>query len=150
MERQFVIFILNELKYAIPISCVNEITSACEINPIPNNVEFMEGVVNLRGTVIPVVNFSKLFNLNYAVPKEHQILIINGGKEKLGLIIDHAQDVKIFDEDYIRPMTNLIAINGGFISDIITQNEEIIQLVSIENILKYCGFNQWSQEEEVL
>ncbi|MDH8679003.1 chemotaxis protein CheW [Fusibacter bizertensis] len=135
MEERFVVFGINDLKYAISINLVNEITNACKISPIPNNSQIIEGVVNLRGDVIPVINLRKSLNIHQTFPQDHQIIIVNSEYGNYGLIIDVAHDVKTFQKDQISPISEVGLINTELISAIINANGDIIQLISIDQLL---------------
>lgn len=140
MSLQYVIFELDSLKYAISIDHVNEITESKEITPLPVSSKSIEGVVNLRGKVIPVINLGKLFgtnkNLMQSDTKTFQIMVINSDSSDFGLIIDLAKDVKTIDDTDITPISELIANSKGFITSTINLNNDIIQVVSIKNIVE--------------
>lgn len=141
MVKQFVIFELKMQKFAIEIESVNEITNATSITPIPNSNRLIEGVVNLRGKVIPLINLSKVFGREKAVEEMHQIIIVNTDKSQVGLIIDSARDVKTFEENMIENISDVLSINGGIITGTINYSNEIIQVISIKNILAHCDLN---------
>lgn len=145
MSLQYVIFELDALKYAISIDHVNEITESKEITPLPVSSKSIEGVVNLRGKVIPVLNLGKIFgtkkDLQQIDSKPFQIMVINTDRSDFGLIIDLAKDVKTIDDADITPINELMANSKGFITSTINLNEEIIQVVSIENIVEASSIN---------
>ncbi len=145
MSLQYVIFELDALKYAISIDHVNEITESKEITPLPVSSKSIEGVVNLRGKVIPVLNLGKIFgtkkDLQQIDSKPFQIMVINTDRSDFGLIIDLAKDVKTIEDADITPINELMANSKGFITSTINLNEEIIQVVSIENIVEASSIN---------
>ena len=145
MSLQYVIFELDTLKYAISIDHVNEITESKEITPLPVSSKSIEGVVNLRGKVIPILNLGKIFgtkkDLQQIDSKPFQIMVINTDRSDFGLIIDLAKDVKTFNDVDITPINELMANSKGFITSTINLNDEIIQVVSIENIIEASSIN---------
>ncbi len=150
MSLQYVIFELDELKYAINIDRVNEITEAKEITPLPTSAILIEGVVNLRGKVIPIINLGRIFKTSQVSTikssKPFQIMVINSNQSDFGLIIDLAKDVKTIEEKDITPINALISNSKGYITSTINLNNEIIQVVSIENIITASSFQQSSED----
>lgn len=145
MSLQYVIFELDDLKYAISIDHVNEITESKEITPLPVSSESIEGVVNLRGKVIPVLNLGKIFGTKIKHSKNDfktfQIMVINTDHSDFGLIIDLAKDVKTIDDADITPINELISNSKGYITSTINLNNEIIQVVSIDSIIQSTSLN---------
>lgn len=150
MNLQFVIFELDHLKYAIDIDRVNEITESKAITPLPTSAVAIEGVVNLRGKVIPIINLGKIFGTSQvntlSASKPFQIMVINSNHSEFGWIIDHAKDVKTIEEKDIAPISGLISNSKGYITSTINLNSEIIQVVSIENILAASSLEHRTDE----
>lgn len=146
MSFQYVIFELDDLKYAIDIDRVNEITESKEITPLPTSAISIEGVVNLRGKVIPILNLGRIFETSQVntikSSKPFQIMVINSNNSDFGLIIDLAKDVKTIDEKDISPISGLISNSKGYVTSTINLNNEIIQVVSIENIIAASSLEQ--------
>lgn len=97
MADQYVIFSLEEQLYAVDIALVNEITEIKDITKVPASKEYMEGVLNLRGKVIPIINLKQKMDIEIRKPSG-QILVIEYKNKQVGLIIDHAKDVKVVEE----------------------------------------------------
>lgn len=150
MSLQFVIFELDDLKYAVDIDRVNEITESKMITPLPTSVISIEGVVNLRGKVIPIINLGRIFGTSQvntlSASKPFQIMVINSNQSEFGWIIDHAKDVKTIEEKDITPISGLISNSKGYITSTISLNSEIIQVVSIENILTASSLEHHTDE----
>lgn len=100
MSRQFVIFSLEDQLYAVDISLVSEITEIKDITKVPNANDGMEGVLDLRGKVIPIINLKRKMKIQNATDG-NQILVIEHRDKLIGLIIDHAKDVKVVSDDNI-------------------------------------------------
>lgn len=97
MSRQFVIFSLEHQLYAVDISLVSEITEIKDITKVPNAKDGMEGVLDLRGKVIPIINLKRKMKIQNATDG-NQILVIEHSDKLIGLIIDHAKDVKVVND----------------------------------------------------
>ena len=98
--RSLVVFELDDREFALPIEDIAEIVPMVLITPVPEVPPWVEGVVNLRGRVIPVIDLRTRLGIE---PRPHQlntpILIAEQGSKKLGLIADAVRDVVELDED---------------------------------------------------
>jgi len=128
---QFVVFNLENQDYAIDIKSVNEINEMTEITKVPNSKEYIVGVINLRGVIIPIIDSKKKLNLvTTAVGK--QVLIVEDSNKLIGLIIDNAKDVREFEEDQISSVDSITSEHSNrSIMKIINENNT--NLISIIN-----------------
>ena len=92
-ELQWVIFGLGQEEYAISISQVKEIIKYKDVTKLPNMGGGMEGIISLRGRVIPVINLSKRLNVPTASTVEKKVLIIETENHDLGVIVDQVTEV---------------------------------------------------------
>ncbi|SHJ18137.1 chemotaxis protein CheW [Lutispora thermophila] len=139
-NAQFIIFELEKQQYGIRIDFVNGINKLKDflIYNVPNSPTFIEGIINLRGKVIPLYNLRKRFNLaNNNITKEDEILIAIVDDFMIGLIVNEVIDiVKISDED-IEPTNRLFSNNiySTFISGIAKTNEHMIIILDVQKVL---------------
>lgn len=145
MHAQFVIFELEHLNYAVPIERVNEVTESKDITPLPSALSSIEGVVNLRGEIIPIISLRNVLGFpkhdTTHDTKPFQIMVINANHHSYGVIIDQAKDVKSIAESDITPLNALIANASHLITSTINLNDEIIQVISIDDILNASCFD---------
>ena len=93
-EEQLVTFSINKEEYGIRIMQVQEINRITEITSVPRAPHFVDGVTNLRGNVIPVINIRELFDLeNKEVDDRTRIIIVDIGGNKTGLRVDQVNEV---------------------------------------------------------
>jgi purine-binding chemotaxis protein CheW len=104
-EEQFVIFRLSGEEYGVPIGAVQEIVRVPdELTRVPKAASFMEGVVNLRGTVLPVVDQRRRFALPGAVRNDRQrIMVLTIGGVRTGFIVDQVSEVLKIPRAAIEP-----------------------------------------------
>lgn len=136
-EKQYVIFKLNQEEYGIEISNVKEITDYKEGIKVPNAPDFIDGVINLRGDVVPVINLKKRFNLDITeIEKNSRVIITNINGKLVGFVVDDASQVLIINDDDIESPPDLI-LNGNrqFITGIGKVNDEIIILLNFNEVL---------------
>jgi purine-binding chemotaxis protein CheW len=93
-ELQVVGFRIGRETFGVPISLVREIVRVPEITSVPNAPEYIEGVINLRGRIIPVVDLRKRFRENVAAPtKKNRIVVVEVEGRLIGLLVNSASEV---------------------------------------------------------
>ncbi len=101
----YLTFLLGEEEYGIPITAVREIIGMLPITPVPSSPPDMDGVINLRGKVIPVMSARRRFGLPPTDPHPHNvILVVEGGPDGvLGLAVDQVKEVVAFGAADVEP-----------------------------------------------
>jgi purine-binding chemotaxis protein CheW len=97
---QFAVFTVGEEEFGVDIFKVVEILNPIRIFTIPDMPEFLSGVINLRGYVIPVLDMRKRFNV-VSKPDKERIIIVWISGQKVGLYIDSVKDILDFEEEEI-------------------------------------------------
>src|SRR3989339_902212 len=93
-EVQMIVFQLGNEEYAVPITSVQEIIMPLIPTKIPKSPSFVEGVINLRGHIIPIIDGRKKFQLNTETQsKESRIMVLDIEHEVIGLIVDAVCEV---------------------------------------------------------
>jgi purine-binding chemotaxis protein CheW len=108
-EQQFIVFRLGREEYAIPIGAVDEVTRRPkELTKVPKAPEFIEGVMNLRGSVIPVVDQRRRFDLPDAEPNERQrVIVITFDGLRAGFLVDGVSELLKIPTSAIGPAPEL-------------------------------------------
>ena len=105
-EIQLIIFKLGNEEYAVPIMCVQEIIMLQNSTRIPKSPDFVEGVINLRGHIIPVIDGRKKFNLKQSSANniaDQRIMVLEVEEDTIGLIVDAVSEVIHLKKDDIEP-----------------------------------------------
>jgi len=125
-EQRVIAFLLNDELIGIDIKNVTKITKKLDITPVPKTPEYISGVMNLRGNIVPVVNLKKMLNLPKAdVSNQDFIIIIESSIGNIGLMIDQVVGAITIDGYEILPAPiNSIGIDSKFITGVIVTNEE--------------------------
>jgi purine-binding chemotaxis protein CheW len=139
-EVQLVTFLLGEEEYGIPISQIQEIDRLAKITKVPKAAEFIEGITNLRGEVIPVLDTRKRFGLEVKASDDRtRIIIVDLGGTKTGLVVDSVREVLNLAKKDIAPPPEAIGsgIDQQFISGIgkVDAGKRMIVLLDVERIL---------------
>lgn len=136
-ENQFVIFRLGDEKYAVDILNVGGISEFREMTKVPNAPAFIDGIINLRGDIIPIVNLKKRFNIPEKNADSDTRIIINNIKGKdIGFVVDEAsQVIKIDDADIEEAPDIIKGADRQYISGVGKVNDQIVILLNLEKVL---------------
>ena len=137
-EEQFVVFRLGEETYGLDIGAVQEIIVWQPVTRVPRTPEFMEGIINLRGHVIPVIDLRRRFGLPAeARGRTTRIVVVEIGEMTVGFVVDAVSEVIRIPEDAIEPPSDIIAgVSSEFIRGIARLDQQLIILLNPERILE--------------
>ncbi|HOS92992.1 MAG TPA: chemotaxis protein CheW [Armatimonadota bacterium] len=108
-EVQLVVFGLADESYGVHVLAVEEIIRLQEITAIPHAPDFVEGVINLRGRVIPVLDLRKRFGLPPAeATKSTRIVVVEASGMTVGLVVDSVDEVRNLPTDTIEPPSPIV------------------------------------------
>jgi purine-binding chemotaxis protein CheW len=135
--QQYLSFALGEEQYGIEILRVQEIKGYSGITPIPSTPGHIRGVMNLRGTVIPVVDLRAKFQLEtHSYDKFTVIIVVTVGARIIGLVVDAVSDVLDISRTEIRPAPELGQhTDTRFISGMVHVGEHLVVLLDIAALL---------------
>ncbi len=135
--REFVTFRLNQEFYGINIQNVENIEKVLPITRIPYTLNYIKGVVNLRGIIVPVVDLRARFGLEKREnTDESRIIIVNLEDNKIGMLVDSSSEVLQISEEDIDAAPNVKKeINNEFIKNIGKKNGRIIMLIDLHKVL---------------
>ena len=134
---QLVSFSVENLLFGLEILHIQEIIRFTEITKIPNAPSFVEGIVNLRGKVIPVIDLRKKMSLPLKkYDKASRIIISEVGNTIVGFIVDSVNEVMYVTEDnFEAPPELALSINSEFIKKIAKLEDKLLIMLDIENVL---------------
>ncbi len=134
---QLVSFTIDDVEYGVDILMVHEILRIPAITRLPNTPEFIKGVINLRGNVIPVVDARKRFGFPVVgITDLTRIIVIQTGERKVGLLVDNVYQVVRIPEGNIDEPSDLIeGVSEYFISGIGRLKDRLIVILNMDNII---------------
>ncbi len=135
--NEFLTFTLGDEEYGVDILKVQEIRGYDTVTKIPDAPDFIKGVINLRGTIVPVVDMRIKFKLGRADYNEFTVMIIlNIARRVVGMVVDGVSDVMQLSAEQIRPAPEFGgSINTRFITGLGTLDERMLILVDIEKLM---------------
>lgn len=92
-DMQIVNFTIGEVNYGVPVEQVREVRDMQTVTPVPGSPAFVEGVTNLRGQIITVMDLRKRLNLPDKGDSNEKIIIIDLGKQAIGVVVDSVTEV---------------------------------------------------------
>ena len=136
-ESQYLTFRLQEEEYGLDILQVQEIKNYTRITPIPNTPPYIKGAMNLRGTVVPIVDLRQRFNMPATEYSQYTVIIVvNIGGRVVGLIVDAVNDVLNVREEDCEPPPSLGSdVDVSFMSGLAKKEDRLITLLNIESLI---------------
>ena len=136
MSNQILVFNINNELYGIDILKVQEILNFIQPTPIPNCPDYLKGIINLRGTIILVIDLRARFHFDSPMdPNNCVIVVVAIGNKKYGLVVDSVSDVLTINEENIQEDIDIHSgIDNRYIMGLVKANEQMIILVNIDKV----------------
>ena len=136
--NRFLTFFVDEEQYGIDISKIKEIIAPISITHIPKTPDFVKGVINLRGSIIPVVDIRLKFEMQARdMNEETAIIIYEVNKVSIGFIVDKVEDVLTFDDEHISEAPRFGSnIDTSFIESVAEIDNDVVMLLNLERIFE--------------
>ncbi|HHV61026.1 MAG TPA: chemotaxis protein CheW [Firmicutes bacterium] len=150
VERQLVVFKLGDEDYGIDIGSVREIITVQRITRVPRAPDFIEGIINLRGNVIPVIDLRKRFELPVVEhTRDTRIVVVEIGEHTLGVVVDAVSEVLRIPSDSIEPPSSIVVdVDSQFIEGIARLEERLIILLNMDRLLDKREVDELAEVEE--
>ena len=139
MQGKFLTFLVGDGGYGIEISYVVEIISVQEITLVPHTHPYVKGIINLRGTVVPVIDMAMRFGQGEVVYTEKTcIIVLSMDDMSVGILVDGVQDVSDIEEGNIQdpPQTTSSSYKNHFIKAVGLSAGEIKQLIDVYTVFE--------------
>ncbi len=139
--QQFLTFHLREEEYGVDILCVQEIKGWDQVTQIPNMPEYVKGVINLRGAIIPLIDLRLRFGLEEVEYGPTTVVIVlkvesDGRERTFGIVVDAVSDVYDVTDDQLNPPPDLgSAINVNYVSGLAAVEEKMLILLDAERLV---------------
>lgn len=140
--QQFLSFKLGGEEYGIDILKVQEIKGWEGATPIPNMPEYILGVINLRGTVVPIINLRSFFEMDELQFTKTTVVIVvrvvdeEKGERTMGLVVDAVSEVHNISQEELRPAPEFGgACRSDFILSLATKEDKMIILLEVDRLI---------------
>ncbi len=132
-SEQLVVFELGKEEYAVSIAQVKEIVSYAGATKLPNTPVHLEGIINLRGKVIPVVDLAKQFGLVRDMQKNAQAVIVEAAGREVGVVVDMVTEVLRIDTAAIDP-AQTVCHAGEFVRGIGKLDGRLLIILDLDKL----------------
>jgi purine-binding chemotaxis protein CheW len=142
--QQLVSFTLANEEFGVDIIKVQEIMRVQEITKVPQMPDYVEGVINLRGNVIPIIDLRKKFGLEVKErDNQTRIIVVNVQDRIVGFIVDAVQQVLRLSEDQIEPPPEVgTSINREYLNGVGKLDDRLLILLSLDTLLTMDDHNE--------
>ena len=142
--QQFVTFTIGDEEYGVDIMAVREIKGWSETTMLPNAPEYMRGVLNLRGLIVPIFDLRRRFGGQHTeTTKLHVIIIIAVGDRMLGLLVDAVSDILSVGEEEVRGVPKMNRrVDDEYLSGLVTVKDRMVALLHVERLFSQQAVNE--------
>ena len=136
-RRELIAFRIGSQEFCVDIMSVREIRGWTPATALPHAQKFMRGVINLRGTVLPIIDLSARLGLGFTTAEaRHVIIVVRTGEQEVGLLVDAVCDILSVTEDMVQPTPNVASdAVRSFMRGILAVDGRMIGVVGLERIL---------------
>ncbi|WP_417863800.1 chemotaxis protein CheW [Vreelandella venusta] len=136
-NREFLVFSLGEEEYAIDILKVQEIRGYENVTRIANAPDFIKGVTNLRGVIVPIVDLRIKFHLDSVeYGGQTVVIVVNVADRVVGIVVDGVSDVMTLTPEQIKPAPEFgVTLSSDFLSGLGSLEDRMLVLVDIDKLL---------------
>lgn len=136
-NREFLVFSLGDEEYAIDILKVQEIRGYENVTRIANAPDFIKGVTNLRGVIVPIVDLRIKFHLeNVEYGGQTVVIVVNVADRVVGIVVDGVSDVMTLTPDQIKPAPEFgVTLSSDFLSGLGSLDDRMLVIVDIDKLL---------------
>lgn len=133
---QFISFRIGEEEYGVDIMAVREIKGWTSVTKLPNTPDFVRGVLNLRGVIVPIFDLRCRFGMGETeATKLHVVIIVAVRDRTIGILVDAVSDILTAGSEQIRPVPEMDRDRQErFLSGLITVEERMVALIALEEL----------------
>lgn len=148
---QYLTFIMAEEEYGVDILCVQEIRGWESATPLPNAPPHIKGVINLRGTIVPIVDLRQCFGMAAIEYTAVTVVIVlkvetDKGSRIMGIVVDAVSDVYTLADTEMKNAPDLgDAVNTDYIRGLVSVDEKMVILLEIDKLLSMEDLPDLSQ-----
>lgn len=136
-EYQLVGFVIDKQEFAVDIKQIREIIRGVKITKLPNSPSFVEGVVNLRGSIMPVIDLRKRFGMGQIEDRdEARVIVTELAHGMVGFIVDSVTEVRrVTDEIVEAPPEKSVKLDSQYVSGIAKLKDILLIILDLEKVL---------------
>lgn len=136
-QTEYLSFRIGESEYSVDIMSVREIRGWTKTTSLPHAPRYVRGVINLRGTVLPVVDLAMRLGLDETDPQDRNVIIVvDVASRVMGLRVDAVSDILSFTDDQLQPPPDVATTsNAPFVKALTILEDRMVRLLDLEVVL---------------
>ena len=136
-QRELIAFRIGAQEFCVDIMSVREIRGWTPATPLPRSPGYMKGVINLRGTVLPIIDLGARFGLDTAAPTaRHVIMVANIAGRMVGLLVDAVSDIIQLADGEVQPTPDVASEQvRTFVKGVFALEGRMVSLIDLQHIL---------------
>lgn len=137
--KQFISFTIGDEEYGVDIMAIREIKGWTVSTELPNTPEFMRGVINLRGAIVPILDLRARFSaVQTDASPRHVIIVVAVGTRVAGILVDAVADIITVATDDIQPIPQLDhGAASGFLTGLVTVEGRMVALLDLNRVFDF-------------
>ena len=135
--RELIAFRIGEQEFCVDIMTVREIRGFAAATPLPHAPNFVVGVINLRGTVLPIVDLAARLGFGATVPTARSVVIVvRIGRQLVGLLVDAVSDILTVTDDLLQPTPDIASeMARSFVRGVMAFEGRMISMIAVDFVL---------------
>ena len=139
---QLIAFSIGEQTYGVEITTVREIRAWNGATPLPNTREYVRGVINLRGTIVPIFDLRARFGDGQtSATKNHVVVVMSVGDKWMGMLVDAVSDILTVDKGDIHPVPEGNTGDNDLLTGIVTHDGRMLGLIDLPAVVSGAKTN---------
>ena len=136
-RRELISFRIGAQEFCVDIMAVREIRGWTSATPIPHSPNYVRGVINLRGAVLPIVDLAARLGFAITEPIARSVIIVTHiGERTVGLLVDAVSDILTVSDDLVQPTPDVTCDTvKAFVKGILAVDDRLISLISLDRVL---------------
>ena len=152
MGKRYVVFQIGEEQYTIPLEEVSQIIRYDNVTDVPTAPPFVDGVINLGGDVIPVVNLRSRFSLpRLEITRKNRVIIIQRRDKRYGVLVDSVKEILDLEADNIAPeAASVFGMKAEFVQGIAKIKENLLRMIKRLRKIEINAWQKWLMKSGLL
>lgn len=135
-SMQLIAFMIGEQVYGVEITTVREIRAWSGATPLPNTQEYVRGVINLRGTIVPIFDLRARFGNGLTdTTKNHVVVVMSVGEKWVGMLVDAVSDILTISKKDVHKVPEGDSMDSELLNGIVTHGSKMVGLIDLDAIV---------------
>lgn len=146
-SNEYLTFAIDAQQYGVDILSVREIRAWTEVTNLPNTPDFVRGIINLRGTIVPIYDLRVRFGGGRTTPtRMHVVIVVVAANGTFGLLVDSVSDILSIDQRDLQGVPNTgMADNHQFLSALVAREERMVSILDLDRLVNQATAAQMEQ-----